>query len=915
MAFSTQRPLSADEKFEKLVALKKSRSNSIKAIKESYVPYDDFSENIMSAMECIDAESDAEFDRMVNIDKMRTKQCCKSKGQLKMSLYNKLYDEGMKKLTNDTLYKLVYNSLWIDDTVKSSMCNELKNSFCTIMNSIENNFASSKCSDDTVYVQNVKCAIRETVEKAATRLTKDAEANDEYDDVEFDISEDEEDELDNKLSNLGTDQIVQLVKDKVLTVVQDEQKAGIAKKELIKQIQDTKNNASDIDDMGMDDMRKNSKPTEESWRYTMMTEAIDFEQDRDKFEVIFRRGCEAVSTKHYDDAIPDLKRSLVLIDRIEKSIYAKDISDMNQANRCMQLYNSVQSTAPSNFRRNMPSYTTSDFLRRENSVYEDVIKSSKSLVSELIKFCDNGGEYSEKEKDRRGIDDSNTGKTEELSEGFSNIVNAVKTHNEQRSLKQFKSASTSLITTYEHICDNGSLKQTKKACDAIEIYISNYKTGLNNTKKDRDKLSYYVDWVSVYEDTLSELKRLRPLLNKRLKSLESESVSEGFADVKVAAGNGIATIKRKLKACGDAMRDRRNLNTIKITRSSLIDDINEATYGELAAIKGEVEDDISFFEFAIKDKTHIHKNELVVENYKNHVKWLKNTVIPKIDSRMKNLEKYNGVKSLKQHRSSVGYEYGFDSNGTSSFKVKTESMSYGDMVAQSKIRRLNQSTGTSLFEAIMIHSLKSLTESDDLLDDKLVKEAIDDDNDSSDDDKSILDIEEAFGIGKHREPSELKVRHTEYGDMTGFDYMIASIDESISNINTKFGTSKKAIKKYYTLYNMVCSEISIYKKGLVNPKKQAINTAEYRKAVNKYIADLNNRERKINKAIDKCQTAMKTSVKESAFANLSIESKNTAALYEAIFMYTVMETLSTIKLYDFKPQEMRNYSRKLTFSK
>lgn len=983
MSFNTQRPMSADEKFEKLLATKKARTENMDTLRRSSIKVtDDYSRNINATLESIDMEAERDCKRDTALDNMRCRQDVKTKSRAKLSLYNKLFNEGVTKLTNDTIYKIVYNSLWIDDAVKISMSDNLKSEYCTIMDNIKKEFCGSKCSNDTLYIQNVKSAIQEVTEKACRRIVEDADLNDDYN-VSFETNEDEDNELDRKLSDLGTDQIVQLVKDKVLTVVQDEQKAGIAKKDLMKEIEDSK---KEQEEMGKDKLPNEN--IRESWFY--MHEAVDFEQDRDKFEVIFRRGCEAVSTKHYEDAISDLKRSLVLIDRIEKSIYAKDISDMNQANRCMQFYNACQSIAPSNFRRNMPSYTTSDFLKREDNVYADVMKSARELVNELIKYCDNEGEYSDKEKDRRGIEDS---EPEEVSEGIKEFAGKVK----------------------------------------------------NN------------------------------------------------------ATTGLSTIKRRFKELGDNIRDNRDINNMKITRSSIIDDINESEYGELAKIRAEVVDEITKYESIVNDKARTHKNKLTVENYKNHIKWLKTIVIPKIDSRMNKLEKYDNPQPIKRRmKDHVSAGFSVTPAGIMpSVTVKSTHESMDMLIAKEKTRKLNNTTGSSLFEALLINSLKSLEEAcgkkegcneeyeldvDDEVDEEVNEfcksleegcskkkscneeydydDEFEDDDDDYDDDDDCEDgecddedddislVSESTNKGSNNSKASQALKEfkgiisripSRY-DISWTNQLSASMKyveqvwttalnnangpKSIKSLQKIANREIKAIDKgaYDKQREKAPSETKHYEKWVkdfkkkvdakaksieknpdsfkdnknanpfekisaiikdmskidaecdmtqtmasINTSKQIImkeikstNSITYLKSlkrsanmslvlVDKALKPVNNStgfnlttfgfSKNKRKDVDKlftdyakwlkttCITTIdkkiakleksKGAVKESMgfHSNLTTNDLNTAALYEAMFAYTIMETLNTIKLYDFKPQDIRRYSRKLTFSK
>lgn len=173
-----------------------------------------------------------------------------------LGMRSRLVQEGKELVMGKVIGEFIYESYWLDDSVKESTCEQISESITDLLNYVEESCSSSKVKDidHTRFMKNVKEAVDSVVENAVNRIMEEAEqTNSAFD--EFELNESEEDELDTKLEDLGRDELVELVREKVAKVVQDEKEKGKERAEMFKEIDDAINNdeSSDDEDIESDD--------------------------------------------------------------------------------------------------------------------------------------------------------------------------------------------------------------------------------------------------------------------------------------------------------------------------------------------------------------------------------------------------------------------------------------------------------------------------------------------------------------------------------------------------------------------------------------------------------------------------------------------------------------------------------------
>lgn len=230
---SIQRPKTPDQIYQETVALRQQQTANLKALKESAsAKLRDEQEKAALEATNLAAEEAAKRDVAVNdlADKNR-------KSVIKTAAFecmNHLKADGMQKVRDKVMFEIVYESLWVDDDVKREELKTIfecyKDTTAFLKKTCPNAFNAPK----TRITSGVEAVIEETVNEACRRITETfgtAVKNDDYTEellakLRFNLTTEEEAKMDAKLSDLGKGQIVNLVKKKVLNVVQDEKKRG-----------------------------------------------------------------------------------------------------------------------------------------------------------------------------------------------------------------------------------------------------------------------------------------------------------------------------------------------------------------------------------------------------------------------------------------------------------------------------------------------------------------------------------------------------------------------------------------------------------------------------------------------------------------------------------------------------------------
>lgn len=165
--------------------------------------------------------------------------------ELSFMLEKRLVEEGYNKCFNTAIFNIVYEACWIDDDVKKATVGQMVDAYKRVVEVLEESgIEKTPSSQDNAFIANVKEVAMEAAKKTAKRIAKDTSDSKEANGpetikaVKFDMTEEESKDLQTNLADLGPDEISELVKDKVLTVIQDEQKTGEKKAQIFNEIED-----------------------------------------------------------------------------------------------------------------------------------------------------------------------------------------------------------------------------------------------------------------------------------------------------------------------------------------------------------------------------------------------------------------------------------------------------------------------------------------------------------------------------------------------------------------------------------------------------------------------------------------------------------------------------------------------------
>lgn len=222
----------ARQKANRAAALENLRLNQLKATEQN---------NMAAILESQDAEAMASIDRKDKLNSIAEKKRCESIKRDAFTLESRLVKEGMEICFETALFSMVYNALPYPEDVKESLdVSEMLGLVFNVYESVRKTCKESNKScvnKDSKLVENIKDICEACAKKAAKRITKKAlDENQELTKINFELNEEEADELVDNIGDLGIDQIEDLVKQKVVKVVEDEQKANEQKAKTIDEI-------------------------------------------------------------------------------------------------------------------------------------------------------------------------------------------------------------------------------------------------------------------------------------------------------------------------------------------------------------------------------------------------------------------------------------------------------------------------------------------------------------------------------------------------------------------------------------------------------------------------------------------------------------------------------------------------------
>lgn len=186
-------------------------------------------------MDAAVAQATKDAQRVTALENLAHQQGTRNIARGQIGMRQRIIKVGMEETRKKVLEELVYEAYWLDDPVKECTVNQITDSIEDVMGYVDENFRDARIaeSDYSPLLKNVSLAIEQVVTKAAERIYKAALESGEVD-PEFELTDSEEEELDTKLGDLGRDEIVDLIKTKVASVVQDEKQKGQERAEMFK---------------------------------------------------------------------------------------------------------------------------------------------------------------------------------------------------------------------------------------------------------------------------------------------------------------------------------------------------------------------------------------------------------------------------------------------------------------------------------------------------------------------------------------------------------------------------------------------------------------------------------------------------------------------------------------------------------
>lgn len=260
--FSTSRP-NPEAKMNALLETARVRKRNIKALKEEM----DTKKSVEEMEKSIDKAGEGVDDKYADERKKRQQKVTTEAVNRKLGLLEKrLYKEGCEELFNMAIFEMTYNAFWLEDSMKEAATESLYTTFTETLETLDK-LGIEKVSvlNESKFMKNLKDKVKDTADKASKRITKAAKETyhckpEEVDSIDFSLSDAEDEELTNDLSELGKEEIEDLVKQKVLKVVNDEQQAN---KELKAMLDDIDRSVKDAEAEMADDDTEDVEGEEE----------------------------------------------------------------------------------------------------------------------------------------------------------------------------------------------------------------------------------------------------------------------------------------------------------------------------------------------------------------------------------------------------------------------------------------------------------------------------------------------------------------------------------------------------------------------------------------------------------------------------------------------------------------------------
>lgn len=227
-------------KLEELKKLHNTRKDRYNKILES-TQADKEAKATKDMLDAEDKKQELQDENKRIVDEKISRRTTARKNEITSTMESNLIKKGFDILYSQAIFEMAHRALWIDDEVKNKPENirAMYETFLDIKSKLENTISAP--ATETTLISNLKTDIMEVVKEASARIVaeakecKNASSCEELDSIDFNLNSEEDDKLSNMV-DLTSDQISELVRDKVLTVVKDERENGKAKAEMFDKI-------------------------------------------------------------------------------------------------------------------------------------------------------------------------------------------------------------------------------------------------------------------------------------------------------------------------------------------------------------------------------------------------------------------------------------------------------------------------------------------------------------------------------------------------------------------------------------------------------------------------------------------------------------------------------------------------------
>ena len=339
--FSSKREtaLTGDQMLESLIRTRNAQRQNTMAMVEAY-KHKDTTPDFTATMESATKETERQLQQTSTLENMAYNQGVKNIGLARLGLRQRMIAEGIEYLKGKVLGEIIYEAYWLDDPVKENAVEQIEETIEEVLSYVEESFSGSRVPDgkQSALLKNLSVVIEETAKKAADRICEECEADDTIF-PDFTLTDAEESDMDEKLVDLGKDELVDLIKSKVAQVVQDEKEKGMERAEMFREIDqmsadtdpeadnsgETDEELTGAEESMLADIRSGSITLEGA---TWDTLKVVFSDNKKKAKTAYKTAAKLVKSGRYSEAAKEYETAKKIFNEMLSDVKSTDESTM-----------------------------------------------------------------------------------------------------------------------------------------------------------------------------------------------------------------------------------------------------------------------------------------------------------------------------------------------------------------------------------------------------------------------------------------------------------------------------------------------------------------------------------------------------------------------------------------------------------